>query len=386
MQLYGEQLLIFFFRNIPQIIILIILYYKSVIINDNAPLLLFVTSCLKIFMPIFNYVCKTIILMISRRDFERNFYGKCEKCKRFYISPAWCRFCDPPEAIKGWTSEDKNIDNYIKGFQAKVTEYEKMIEWIPFNRLTNLQKVREEDSETIFMATWLDGIRKINTREIENENFLYYKGEPVEYTRSRIASCGVNLKILNGSQASDIFIENLTNYMKLEGNIIYGVTKDMVKNQYIMVVPDEFNSKRNISNGECIYCKHNNTSPAWCQSCDPWQTTQDWTSGNEEIDNSIKEFQIKATEYERVIEWIPLNRLVTLHKIRESNQEIEESNLMSIATWLNGVRTVKCEPGKYTQSRTISSVDLMKFNYVQMSTLDLLKNFIVGNNKIRLIN
>ncbi|RIB27425.1 hypothetical protein C2G38_1777556 [Gigaspora rosea] len=54
-----------FFRNVPQIIILTLFYYYSVIANDIAPLLLFVTSCLKIFMPVLNYVCKKITLMIS---------------------------------------------------------------------------------------------------------------------------------------------------------------------------------------------------------------------------------------------------------------------------------------------------------------------------------
>ncbi|RIB00024.1 hypothetical protein C2G38_2061854 [Gigaspora rosea] len=186
-----------------------------------------------------------------------------------------------------------------------------MIEWIPFNRLINLQKIREEESEMKFMATWIDGIRII-------------KGVPVEYTRSRIGSCGVNLKILHGSQENDFFIKKLTNYMELERNIIYGVTKDMVTNQYIMVVPDEFSSKRIASNGKCMYCKHNNTSPAWCQSCDPWKITQEWTSENEEIDNSIREFQIKAIEYEKVIEWIPYDRLINLQEIKESSQETEE--------------------------------------------------------------
>ncbi|RIB27428.1 hypothetical protein C2G38_2061900, partial [Gigaspora rosea] len=200
-----------------------------------------------------------------------------------------------------------------------------MIEWIPFNRLINLQKVREEESEMRFIATWIDGIRII-------------KGDLVEYTRSRIGSCGVNLKILHGSQESDFFIEKLTDYMELEGNIVYGVAKDMVTSQYIIVVPDEFSSKRISSNGKCIYCKHNNTSPAWCQSCDPWKATQEWTSGNKEIDNSISEFQIKATEYEKVIEWIPYDRLINMQEIKESNQETEEikeeSNSIFMATWL----------------------------------------------------
>ncbi|RIB09247.1 hypothetical protein C2G38_2209430 [Gigaspora rosea] len=33
-----------------------------------------------------------------------------------------------------------------------------------------------------------------------------------------------------------------------------------------------------------------------------------WTSGNKVVDNCIKEFQLKATEYENIIEWIPFNK------------------------------------------------------------------------------
>ncbi|RIB15436.1 hypothetical protein C2G38_1580266 [Gigaspora rosea] len=143
-------------------------------------------------------------------------------------------------------------------------------------------------------------------------------------------------------------------------------------NQYIIVIPDEFSSRRNDSNGKCIYCEHYNTSPAWCQSCDPWKATQEWTSGNEEIDNFIKKFQFKTTEYEKVIEWIPFNKLIDFQEIKEIN---EESDLEFTASWVKGVRIIKGDPGKYMQSRSISSVDLMKLNCPQTDTLELFENF-----------
>ncbi|KAF0537646.1 hypothetical protein F8M41_008312 [Gigaspora margarita] len=153
-----------FFRNIPQIIIQVYYYnYGFLLKYDIIPLLLFVTTNLKIFIPIFNYICKKVALIIARH----NFYGKCTKCNRPFISPTWCQLCDPQEAIKGWASKNKNIDEYIKKFQIKVTEYENMVEWIPFDRLINIQKIREKESEIIFMATWLDGIRIIKGDHLE---------------------------------------------------------------------------------------------------------------------------------------------------------------------------------------------------------------------------
>ncbi|RIB22741.1 hypothetical protein C2G38_2033335 [Gigaspora rosea] len=342
-------------RNIPQVIIQII-YYNSnfVLVYNWIPLLLLTTSILKIFMIICCYVCKRIILCLIKR--KCNFYGKCINCKRPNISPTWCKICGPLKETKGWTSGNQKLDKYIKGLQIKVMEYEKMIEWIPFERLTNFQMIRKEELGMLYMATWLDGIRII-------------KGDLVEYTQSRIESYGVNLIILHDFQTLESFIKTLENYMQLEGNIVYGITQNTEANQYIIVIPDEFKSKRNESNGTCENCGHYNTSPAWCQSCDHWLETKEWTSGNEAINNFIKEYQFKATEYENVIEWIQFDRLINLQEIKG------ESNIVFIATWVKGVRTIKGESGNFTQSRTISSVDLMKLEYSQTNISDILEKF-----------
>ncbi|RIB19709.1 hypothetical protein C2G38_2181135 [Gigaspora rosea] len=90
--------------------------------------------------------------------------------------------------------------------------------------------------------------------------------------------------------------------------------------------------------------------------------------GNKENENFIKEFQFNSTEYEKVIEWIPFDKLINLQEINE------ESDLVFIATWVKGVRIIKDDHGKYMQSRTISSVDLMKLNCSQTDTLELFEN------------
>ncbi|CAG8782672.1 12765_t:CDS:2, partial [Acaulospora morrowiae] len=91
--------------------------------------------------------------------------------------------------------------------------------------------------------------------------------------------------------------------------------------------------------GKCAKCSRYNTSFAWCQSCDPFKTTQGWTSGDNDIDNCIKEFQLKSTSYESVIEWIPFDRLYNVHKIEESKFQ---------AQWLDGVRKIKNKDEKHT--------------------------------------
>ncbi|RIB25740.1 hypothetical protein C2G38_2066781 [Gigaspora rosea] len=338
------------FRNIPQIIIQI-KYYKSdfVWVYNWVPLLLLITSVLKIFMIIGCFVCKRISLYLDKC----NFYGKCKKCNRPNISPMWCKLCDPQETIKGWTSGNQDLDKYIKGLQIKVMEYEKMIEWIPFEKLTNLQEIREDESGSLFMATWSDGRRIL-------------KGEFIEFTRSRTEPCGVNIKILHGIKTRDLLIK------EQKGSVVYGITQSTITNRYAIVTPDKFNSRRNRLNGVCKYCNYCNTSPAWCQSCDPWKAALEWTIENKVINNNhikefIKEYQFGVTEYEKVIEWIPFDELIDLKEIKGI------ANLAFMATWVKGVRTVKGESGKFTQSRTISSVDIITLNNSETNTSEQLK-------------
>ncbi|RIB17181.1 hypothetical protein C2G38_2187987 [Gigaspora rosea] len=100
-----------------------------------------------------DYEYLSILKDISIFTKRYNFYGKCAKCKQSYTSSTWCQRCGPQDATKGWTSETKNIDEYIKKCQLNVTEYEKMVEWIQYGRLINLQKVKEDELEIIFIAT-----------------------------------------------------------------------------------------------------------------------------------------------------------------------------------------------------------------------------------------
>ena len=84
-----------------------------------------------------------------------------------------------------------------------------------------------------------------------------------------------------------------------------------------MIVFDEFSSERHSYNGKCASCYRYNTSSAWCQTCDPRETAQTWTSGDKNIDDCIKELQLKATEYENVIEWIPFDKRFRDREIHE---------------------------------------------------------------------
>ncbi|RIB21865.1 hypothetical protein C2G38_2175430 [Gigaspora rosea] len=71
-----------------------------------------------------------------------------------------------------------------------------------------------------------------------------------------------------------------------------------------MLLPYSINiicNKRKSINGNYKYCNRYNTFPVWCQLCDPQKVDQE-TSGDKNIDDCIKKFQLKATKFKNVIE------------------------------------------------------------------------------------
>ncbi|POG65887.1 kinase-like domain-containing protein [Rhizophagus irregularis DAOM 181602=DAOM 197198] len=63
--------------------------------------------------------------------------------------------------------------------------------------------------------------------------------------------------------------------------------------------------------GRCIFCKQIKTGKDWCQPCNSkifQENFDNWTSGNDEIDNFIQNTQLSAKNHHQILEWIPYNR------------------------------------------------------------------------------
>ncbi|RIB10891.1 kinase-like domain-containing protein [Gigaspora rosea] len=112
-------------------------------------------------------------------------YGKCANCNEYNTYKAWCHSCDPDIATR-WTSRSRDIDDCVKKLQIRIVAYDEAIEWIPYDRLSNVKKIGEGGFSTVYSATWLDGIRKID-------------GNDFNYLRVREPSSLVALKTLSSS-------------------------------------------------------------------------------------------------------------------------------------------------------------------------------------------
>ncbi|CAB5368563.1 unnamed protein product [Rhizophagus irregularis] len=145
--------------------------------------------------------------------------------------------------MEGWTSESPDINKFIKDTmydvrnskQAYVYEF---LEWVPFDRFTDIKKIGEGGFSKVYSATWIDG--KLEYFRINNGN---YKKEEFKPPKK------VALKRLNGSQnMSDKYLNKLKihwNLSKTYGLKLYGLSKDPETKEFIMVI--EFADKGNLS-------------------------------------------------------------------------------------------------------------------------------------------
>ena len=96
-------------------------------------------------------------------------YGECPTCNRYNTHYSWCQSCNPKLLTEGWTSGNETLDELIKRTQLKATKYHysNHLQWIPYNDLTNIEKIGEGGFATIYKATWLNGKKGVNEENDE---------------------------------------------------------------------------------------------------------------------------------------------------------------------------------------------------------------------------
>ncbi|RIB26278.1 kinase-like domain-containing protein [Gigaspora rosea] len=125
-------------------------------------------------------------------------YGKCTNCNEDNTDKAWCLSCDPDIATR-WTSGNKDIDDCMKSIQLRTFAYENVVEWIPFDKLSDIKEVGKGGFGSVFKATWMDGIRKVD-------------GNEFNYVRARESFSIVALKTLTSSKETNFLKEETKEY------------------------------------------------------------------------------------------------------------------------------------------------------------------------------
>src|ERR1041385_5759626 len=128
-------------------------------------------------------------------------YGLCPECNKPKTSKYWCNQCNAKrfqQDFPNWTSGNKFIDNFIQESQLNAKSSEEVLEWIPYNRLTNIKYLAKGGFSTVYNAIWLDGC--ITRWDYDNKQWSRYlfnsEGDEV-VIKSLNNSSNINEEFLN---------------------------------------------------------------------------------------------------------------------------------------------------------------------------------------------
>ncbi|CAB5366850.1 unnamed protein product [Rhizophagus irregularis] len=258
----------------------------------------------------------------------------CKKCGKKYtnIIKEWCESCQIIYFKENLVSSgNEKIDNLIQVMQSGVNyESARVLEWIPYDQLSDIHKISEDDIDILYSATWKNG------------PLCYYDGE---WTRK--SNKGTILKYLYNSPNIINLLNKITSF---DCNNIYGCNK-----QYKIGF---------------------NTNYEWCKLCqinNLRQNFTNWSSGNEKIDSLIQEIQLEINEsYDIIFEWISYNKF---NNIKEKIFIKEYS-----AIWKDGPLNYDKIKNKYTRNKQDIKVTLKLYSF-QNITNEFLNKFKEDLNK-----
>ena len=121
------------------------------------------------------------------------YYVLCAECNKPNTSGNWCNQCNAKrfqQDFPNWTSGNIYIDNFIQETQLNAQWYTHVLEWIPYNRLTNIKYLAKGGFSTVYNAIWLDGC--IGGWDYDNKQWN-------RYTYPINKGCEVVIKSLNNS-------------------------------------------------------------------------------------------------------------------------------------------------------------------------------------------
>ncbi len=105
-------------------------------------------------------------------------YGLCPECNQPNTYCDWCKECCSKkfqQNFGNWTSGNDHIDKFIQESQLNARNSLELLEWIPYNRLRNIEFLAQGGFSTIYKALWLDGqiykwnYEKQDWKRFENE-------------------------------------------------------------------------------------------------------------------------------------------------------------------------------------------------------------------------
>ncbi|GBB88958.1 hypothetical protein RclHR1_24010002 [Rhizophagus clarus] len=174
----------------------------------------------------------------------------CEACKQEINNINWCKTCNAKhfqQNFKNWSSGNDDIDKLIQEAQLSAINFCEILEWIPYDKIYDIEYIAKGGFGTVYRAKWIDGY----IREWDNKNQNWERDDPDEF---------VALKSLNNSEnVTYKFTNEITIHRKIVEDSafsyivkVYGITQDPETKNYMIVMQyAENGSLRNYLDKNC---------------------------------------------------------------------------------------------------------------------------------------
>ncbi|RIA79354.1 kinase-like domain-containing protein [Glomus cerebriforme] len=155
----------------------------------------------------------------------------CQDCNNESLAITYCEYCIRiylEEKFSTWTSKNDEIDNLIQKCQNKSLAPNRIVEWIPYNRLKDIKYFTKGGCSEIFMATWIDG--------------YFNEWDPKEKRLKRAGTHEVILKILkNVEDANRNWFDEAILHLTISNKwaeivLCNGLTQDPKTGDYMIVM------------------------------------------------------------------------------------------------------------------------------------------------------
>ncbi|GBB93848.1 hypothetical protein RclHR1_02240020 [Rhizophagus clarus] len=222
-------------------------------------------------------------ILVFQNKYCENYCKMCgEKKHTILCNP--CIMNNLKENFTKWTSENEIIDDFIKKRQLQIKNYhDTVFEWIPYDQFYNIQIMRKDNFVT---AIWKNGPLKFNMNSKRKSD------------KKVILKYSYNLQSITDEELYST--ENC-----------HGISQDPDTKYYILVLQSKYYCKK---------CgkKYTNTNK-WCNPCQLnilMKNFTNWNSGNDNINDFIKEMQLKIGDCNDVVlEWISYDQFNNVEQV-----------------------------------------------------------------------
>ncbi|GBC23642.2 kinase-like domain-containing protein [Rhizophagus irregularis DAOM 181602=DAOM 197198] len=180
-----------------------------------------------------NWYCRNCYDNENNEEKYRMLYGKCKRCFQAMKIRSWCLSCNSKrfeQDFNKWTSGNDEIDKLIKDSQTSSC----ILEWIPYDRFTDVKFLTEGGFANISSATWIDG--RIEKWDQESNNWK--RSEPIKVA---LKVSKVMKESMNPNPSEDFLnelktLKKFSNYYHTHVIQCYGITREPNSLNYALVL------------------------------------------------------------------------------------------------------------------------------------------------------